>query len=602
MTLEFRNTLAHARLVRARAHAVRARRPGVRRGARRSCAGGSPEQPSGWTDKAPVASRISWSRRRTRSPSRPATDLRQGGTAVDAAIAVQLVLNLVEPQSSGIGGGAFMLVHDARRGRSSPTTVAKPRRRRHVPIALSTPTGSRSASWTRSSADARWGCLASSRCSATAHRATAGLPWAHAVRAGDRARRARLRDLAAARRADRCRALALRAAARARLLPRARRQPARRGMTLRNPAFAQTLRTLAEDGAGAFYRGEIARDIVDDREPIRRESWRSHARGSRALSRARCASPCAARIGCTGSVGCRCPRPAARPCSRCSASSSRTTSRRWAPRRSGASISSSEAERLAFADRAALHGGSGFRPAAGRAARSRLSSRARGAAIRADGSLGRAVARRTAGAGVRPQGRAGRARGARAAGDPHISIVDGAGNAVAMTSSIEWAFGSHLLTEGGFLLNNELTDFSFVPEIDGAPVANRVEAGKRPRSSMAPTIVYDGRGRVFMVAGSGGGPAILNHVVKTLLGVLDWQLDPQAAISLPNFGSRNGPTELEAGTAVAALAPRLRALGHVVTVVDDPSGAQAIVRSKDGWIGGADPRREGAVIGRLRGA
>jgi gamma-glutamyltranspeptidase / glutathione hydrolase len=97
--------------------------------------------------------------------------------------------------------------------------------------------------------------------------------------------------------------------------------------------------------------------------------------------------------------------------------------------------------------------------------------------------------------------------------------------------------------------------------------------------------------------GSGGGPAIVNHVVKSLLGVLDWKLDPQAAIALPNFGSRNGPTELEAGTPVTELAPRLRALGHAVSVRDDPSGAQAIVRSPDGWIGGADPRREGKAMG-----
>src|SRR4029077_14217873 len=118
-----------------------------------------------------------------------------------------------------------------------------------------------------------------------------------------------------------------------------------------------------------------------------------------------------------------------------------------------------------------------------------------------------------------------------------------------------------------------------VPTVGGEAVANRVEPGKRPRSSMAPTIVYDARGRIYMVTGSGGGPAIVNHVLKSLVGVLDWKLDPQAALAVPNFGSRNGPTYLEAGTPAATLGPRLEALGHAVAVSADPSGTQAIVRT-----------------------
>ena len=135
-----------------------------------------------------------------------------------------------------------------------------------------------------------------------------------------------------------------------------------------------------------------------------------------------------------------------------------------------------------------------------------------------------------------------------------------------MTTTIEDAFGSRLMTRGGFLLNNELTDFSFAPTDDGKPVANRIEGGKRPRSSMAPTIVYDQFGRVAIVAGSPGGSAIINYVAKTLIGIIDWGLDPQAAIALPNFGSRNGPTELERDTPVAQLAPKLQALGADVRV------------------------------------
>ncbi len=167
-----------------------------------------------------------------------------------------------------------------------------------------------------------------------------------------------------------------------------------------------------------------------------------------------------------------------------------------------------------------------------------------------------------------------------------------------MTTTIEDAFGSRLMVRG-FLLNNELTDFSFAPEENGKPVANRVEAGKRPRSSMAPVIVFDRAGRVALVAGSPGGSAIINYVAKTLVGVLDWGLDVQQAISLPNFGSRNfgGATELESKTGIAALEGGLKLLGHNVRVIDLTSGLQGIQRSRDGWIGGADPRREGIVLG-----
>jgi len=179
----------------------------------------------------------------------------------------------------------------------------------------------------------------------------------------------------------------------------------------------------------------------------------------------------------------------------------------------------------------------------------------------------------------------------------HLSIVDKYGNALSMTTTIESAFGSRLMTKSGFLLNNELTDFSFEPVVDGRPVANRVEPGKRPRSAMSPTIVYDAKGELFMVAGSVNGSQIVNDVSKTLVAVIDWGLDPQAAADLPNVGSRNGPTELEKGTAAVALEPKLRAMGHETRIVEDTSGVHAIVRTRTGWIAGADPRREGMAKG-----
>ena len=182
------------------------------------------------------------------------------------------------------------------------------------------------------------------------------------------------------------------------------------------------------------------------------------------------------------------------------------------------------------------------------------------------------------------------------AGTSHFSIVDRRGDAVAMSTTVEDAFGSRIMVRG-FLLNNELTDFSLAPETDGRPIANRVEGGKRPRSSMTPVLVFDPDGRLRMVGGSPGGVSIINYVAKALVATLDWKLDVQAAAALPNFGSRNGPTELERGTMYELLAPQLRARGHEVVAIDFTSGLHLLERVKGGWRGGADPRREGVPKG-----
>jgi gamma-glutamyltranspeptidase / glutathione hydrolase len=184
----------------------------------------------------------------------------------------------------------------------------------------------------------------------------------------------------------------------------------------------------------------------------------------------------------------------------------------------------------------------------------------------------------------------------------HISVVDGYGAAVAMTTTIEDVFGARIMVRG-FLLNNQLTDFSFAPEADGRPIANRIQPGKRPRSSMAPTLVFDrASGALVATLGSPGGSQIIGYVVKTLIGVLDWNLDIQQAIALPNFGSRNGPTELEKGRLGPVITEALKARGHDVREIDMGSGLQGIVRvrlpdGRHGWAGGADPRREGVALG-----
>jgi gamma-glutamyltranspeptidase/glutathione hydrolase len=190
-------------------------------------------------------------------------------------------------------------------------------------------------------------------------------------------------------------------------------------------------------------------------------------------------------------------------------------------------------------------------------------------------------------------------------GTSHISVVDAKGRAVAMTTTIEAAFGARRMVTtdpsrpGGFLLNNQLTDFSFVPaDVQGRPIANRVEPGKRPRSSMSPTLVFDkATGKLLLSGGSPGGALIIHYTAKLLTGTLHWGLNAQQAVSLPNFGSLNGPTLLEAKGFPARTIDALKARGHEVREMDMTSGLQAIERTPTGWFGGADPRREGVVLG-----
>ena len=182
----------------------------------------------------------------------------------------------------------------------------------------------------------------------------------------------------------------------------------------------------------------------------------------------------------------------------------------------------------------------------------------------------------------------------------HISVVDGSGNAVAMTTTIENGFGSRVLVRG-FLLNNQMTDFAFAPKDGDMPVANAVAPGKRPRSSMAPTIVSDRDGRLALTIGSPGGARIIPYVIQTLVGVLDWNLDMQQAIAAPRHVTLGGPLELEKGSALARLAPQLKELGWTVAENELVSGLQgiAVVRRGDTTqlVGGADPRREGEALG-----
>jgi len=177
----------------------------------------------------------------------------------------------------------------------------------------------------------------------------------------------------------------------------------------------------------------------------------------------------------------------------------------------------------------------------------------------------------------------------------HMSVIDADGNALAMTTSNAWTFGSRLMARG-FILNNQLTDFAFTPNRDGAPVANRAVAGKRPLSSMAPTLVFDGDGRAVMAIGSPGGTRIIGYVAKALIAALDWGMGIQDAVDYPNVLSRNGPLEIEKATPLAELKPALEKMGHEVKLFSFASGLNGIRRTPGGLEGGADKRREGVAL------
>ncbi|MFO1283954.1 MAG: gamma-glutamyltransferase [Burkholderiales bacterium] len=553
----------------------------------------APEAPSGWTSKAPVdATRYIAATANGHATDAATLVLSRGGSAVDAAIAAQLVLGLVEPQSSGIGGGAFLLVHDPRDrrlraydGRETAPAAARPDR---FLDADGRPLAFRDAV----AGGASVGTPGVLRALELAHRRHGRRPWAElfepAIALAERGFEVseRLATLIAA---DPL--IAASASARA-YFHGADGRPLASGSRLVNAAYAATLRAIAAGGADAFYRGAIARDIVATVRSAHRpgDLTEDDLAGYRAIEREPlCGSYRGYRV-------CGMPPP----------SSGATTVlailgmlepydvAAMGPGSFWSAHFLSEAARLAYADRDRYVAD----PArvdvpAGIVDPAYLRERAR--AIRATSSMVRAVPGMPPGATAGPVSVIDELSELPATS--HLSIVDADGGVVSMTTTIEDAFGSRLLAAGGFLLNNQLTDFSFRPTIDDVPVANRVEPGKRPRSSMAPTIVYDAAGRVRHVAGSPGGGAIILYVTKAILAMVDWKLDPQAAAALPNVGSRNGPTELEQGTPAAALAPRLAAIGHPVAVVPLTSGLHLLSRRPRGWTGGADPRREGKVGG-----
>lgn len=570
-----------------------------------------PEQPeaaSGSTDKPGWA----YHRQAVAAANPLATDaglqvLRAGGSALDAAIAVQLVLGLVEPQSSGIGGGAFLMHFDGRRvqafdGRETAPAGARPdmftdQDGKPLPFDEAVQSGH------------SVGVPGAVRMLEAAHRQHGQLPWARlfepAITLAEQGFEVspRLYTLLQADPHLRKDPLA------ARFFYNGQGQAWPIGHVLRNLEYAHVLRRIATEGSRALHEGPVAQAIVARTAQPPRP-------GTLSLQDLRAYQPREREALC---VDHRAPRREVRLCGFPPPSSGQiaigqilsllehTTaqvddwthgqpSSDWVHRYT-------EASRLAFADRAQYVADPDFVAAPAGDWRSLLAPEY----LRQRSTLIGAQSMKTA-----QPGQPGAVKTSFAPmpeqpeyGTSHISVVDARGRAVAMTTTIEAAFGSRRMVTtdparpGGFLLNNQLTDFSLAPaDAQGRPIANRVEPGKRPRSSMSPTLVFDkSSGELLMTGGSPGGAQIIHYTAKLLLGTLHGDLNVQQAISLPNFGSLNGPTLLEKGRFIPALIEALKTRGHDVREMEMTSGLQAIERTPKGWFGGADPRREGVVLG-----
>ncbi|WP_223415246.1 MULTISPECIES: gamma-glutamyltransferase [unclassified Pseudomonas] len=536
--------------------------------------------------------------------------LRQGGSAIDAAIAMQAVLTLVEPQSSGIGGGALIVLWDGKAVRTYDGRETAPA---GATEKLFLQADGKPMPFTQAQIGGRSvGTPGVLRALELAHQKHGRLPWAQlfepAIKLAEQgfAISPRLYQLIASdssmQRSPDMMAYFLNADG----------SPKAVGTSLKNPALAAVFKRIAKEGPDALYKGPIAQEIVakvqghanpgtlslndlngytaKERAPLCTDYKRWQVCGMPPPSSGGIAV--AQILGTLQALEARDPRYALAPLK--PVKSAQPAGIEPAPE---AVHLISEAERLAYADRAQYVADSDFVPVPvkGLVDPTYLASRA---ALIGDRSMG------TAKPGTPPGIQVAYApdRSPLRISTSQVVAVDDLGGAVSMTTTVESAFGSHLMVQG-FLLNNQMTDFSFIPEENGQKVANRVEPGKRPRSSMAPTLIFDRQSGEFLATiGSPGGSQIIEYVAKSTLGLLDWNLDPQTAINLPNFGSRNGPTELERGQFSAELIQALKDKGHNVSEIDMTSGTQAIVRVRDAQgkaslAGGADPRREGEALG-----
>jgi len=517
--------------------------------------------------------------------------LSRGGNAIDAMVATQLVLGLVEPQSSGLGGGAFLVYYDAKDDYLTTYDGRETAPRAATPTLFQNEEGEKLKFWDAVVGGRSVGTPGTVKLMYETHKAHGKLPWTGLVKPAI--------DLAEMGFAvsERLHQSITNDAERLSIHPDTKAyffgnngKPLPVGYVLKNQAYADTLKEIAKSGANAFYLGPIALAIVDkvkaasnpgvlsftdlahyqvvQRDPVCID-YREHKVCGMG-------PPSSGALTVGQILGLLQPYDLAKL--------GPTSVDSW---RFG------DASRLAFADRGRYMADSDFVP------------------MPTEGLLSPAYLKK----------RSALLNGAEAltdvsAGEPewdhsmlladdesiefkstsHFSIVDSDGNAVSITTTIENGFGSRLMS-GGFLLNNELTDFSFATHRNGIPIANRVEPGKRPRSSMSPTIVMKDN-KPYMVIGSPGGSRIIGYVAKAIIAHLDWNLDVQAAINLPHAVNRFGTFDLEEGTGAESLKSELEAIGYEVNLRSLNSGLHAIVNDGGNLTGGADPRREGVVLGQ----
>lgn len=516
--------------------------------------------------------------------------LRAGGSAADAMVAVQVVLGLVEPQSSGLGGGAFLVWYDAASGQLTTLDARETAPLAATPTLFHDENGEPQKFFDAVVGGLSVGTPGTPALLEEAHRRWGRSPWpglfADGIRLADEGflvspRLASLIENDAER-------LSRFPVTAEYFLPGG--APLQQGQRLMNPDYAQTLRVLAAEGAAGFYGGEIASGIVN--------TVRSAPGNPGVLSGTDLAlyqvierEPVCAAYRAYDVCGMGPPSSGALTVGQILGLLNGYDLTAMGPESAEAWRLIGEASRLAFADRGRYMADSDFvpMPTTGLVDPDYLSQRAE--LLNAEGALTE----------VTP-------------GNPefdhalnwaddislelpstsHISIVDAYGNVLSMTTTIENGFGSRLMTNG-FLLNNELTDFSFRTHTDGVPIANRLEPGKRPRSSMSPTIVMQD-GAPVLAIGSPGGSRIIGYVAKSIIAWADWGMDVQQAVSLPHLVNRFGTYDVELGTAAEGYADALIEIGFEVNPRDLTSGLHAI-EIGDGLRGGADPRREGIALG-----
>jgi len=516
--------------------------------------------------------------------------LSEGGTAADAMVAVQAVLGLVEPQSSGIGGGAFLVWYDSKSGEITTLDGRETAPLAATPRLFQNENGERLKFWDAVVGGRSVGVPGTPALMEAAHKKWGQNSWnslfSEAIDLADNgfAVSPRLAALVA-RDAERLGRFSDTADY---FFPN--EQPLVEGHLLTNPAYADLMRRMAKDGAEVIYSGDIARAIIDTVRGAEKNPGVLSLTDLQIYKVKERPAVCA-------------PFRGYQVCGMGPPSSGALTVgqilgllNQFPPGSSNDPQTLrliGDASRLAFADRGRYMADSDFvpMPTKGLLAQDYLSERAK--LLNGPDALTEAV-----------PGNPEYSHASLWADDvslelpstSHISIVDRFGNALSMTTTIENSFGSRLMTHG-FLLNNELTDFSFSSHRNGVPIANRVEPGKRPRSSMSPTIILKD-GRPTLVIGSPGGSRIIGYVAEAIVAHIDWGMNIQAAVSIPHAINRFGTYDLEKGTSLEAMVAPLEELGYKVNLRSLNSGLHAISIGENGLFGGADPRREGIAIGQ----